>query len=143
MLKLRLDDNEQTEFSKLEHIPIERSEIHPRYDLATEAYDFWVIKLKWNADSARFPHVKLEVPHDTISDEHNLITLGFGTTKDGFPSNVLQEVTVKYVTNTMCATKYLPVHKRIFDSMLCAADVEKDSCTVSFRSCSLALALFQ
>ncbi len=136
-----MDDNEQTEFSNLEHIPIERYEIHPRYDLATEAYDFWMIKLKWNADAARFPHVKLEDPTDTISDEHDLITMGFGTTKDGFPSNVLQEVTVKYINNTMCATKYLPVQKRIFDPMLCAADVKKDSCMVSRFDPAISLSL--
>jgi hypothetical protein len=133
MHKLRLDDNvaaDLTEFEHIVHIPIERSEIHPRYNSNTSAYDFWMIKLKWNADSS-FPPVHLQEPADLpIPAGRELTTMGFGTTEDGFPSNVLREVTVKYVTNPVCADMYVSLQRWIFDSMLCAAATDKDSCLV-------------
>lgn len=133
MHKLRLGDTEASEFNQLVHIPIdiEASEIHPRYDPETEAYDFWMIKLQWNSDSLRYPPVQMESPSNPpISTGHLLTTMGFGTTANGLSSNVLQEVAVKYVTNADCATKYAtaPTPRRIFDSMLCAGETGGDSC---------------
>lgn len=136
MHKLRLGDTEASEFNELVHIPIdiEASTIHPRYDPETESYDFWMIKLKWNADSSRYPPVQMESPSNPpISTGHLLTTMGFGTTANGLSSNVLQEVAVKYVTNADCAAKYAtaPTPRRIFDSMLCAGETGGDSCKVN------------
>lgn len=137
MHKLLLNGEEN--FDRIEHIPVERSEVHPDYDPETKSYDFWMIKLKWASALYDINDViDIDNPTDALdlSSGDELMTIGFGltTNEDGaVPPNTLQEATVKYITNTDC-TKGSPYNyqtNEIFKSMICArGDNGEDTCEV-------------
>jgi len=138
MHKLNLDGDD--DFDSIEHIRIEHSEIHPKYDLETKKYDFWVIKLKW---ATKLYAEKVIALHQNDADVDfvlpsgtPLVTMGFGTmNEDGALPNVLQKVTLKYISNSECTKPpYKYLNNEIYDSMMCAAadgDAEEDTCEAS------------
>jgi hypothetical protein len=141
MHKIRLDADD--DFSKIEHIPIEKSEVHPLYNSETRKFDFWMIKLMWATQ--KYKNSVLDRLHrNTAGDfvlnadsDIELTTIGFGTTEQGgVPPDVLQKVTLKYITNDACThAPYKYATDEILDSMLCTVtndpDVPKDTCQAS------------
>jgi hypothetical protein len=136
------------EFYQLEHIPIERSKVHPKYNPLTGEYDFWLIKLKWPSQLYADQVIDLDTPMDDfeLTKDDMLVSMGFGLSMQSpqkISPTVLQEVTLKYITNGDCIapkTKY-PA-SRITNSMLCAgSNVGKGACRViisiimPFRPC--------
>jgi len=123
------------EFFQLEHIPIERSEIHPRYNPETIEYDFLVIKLKWASKLYAHEIVALDTPFDGFEPNSgdDLTIMGFGRLSSNLPSpNVMHEVTLKYVTTSDCTSVYKYPPGRITDSMLCAGTIDGEgTCSVS------------
>lgn len=152
MHKIYLDADEgdtDDEFLQLEHIPIERSEIHPQY-VTTADYtnnDYWVIKLKWASQLYANDVVVLDTPEDdfVLKSGDELVIMGFGATEDSYGSNVLLETTVNYVTNSDCVQPnagYSP--DQITDMMICAAAPDKDTCQVSSNNLvQISLSLWQ
>lgn len=137
MLGSAKSDNAE-EFSQLEHIPIERSKIHPKYNPDTDEYDFWMIKLKWASQLYANEIVSLDTPTDGFESNSgdDLVTMGFGRLSSIRPyPNVLHEVTLSYITNVDCTSVYGYAPGRITDSMLCAGtrDGEGD-CYVSLST---------
>jgi hypothetical protein len=108
MHKIKLSALEADEFYNLEHIPIERDEIHPKYNIGTVlSYDFWAIKLKWASKLYADQVVALDSPTDglELKSGDDLVTFGFGTlTVDGTQPNIMQEVTIDYIPNTSCGS---------------------------------------
>lgn len=106
--KLKLDPGEADEFYHLEHIPIEKYEVHPRWDSARPlAYDFVVLKLKWASQLYADQIVGLDSPNDgfALNVGDQVVTMGFGQYKTELPyfPNALQEVTLHYVLNEQCS----------------------------------------
>ena len=142
------DDN----FTYVEHIPIKRSVIHEDYYHDSKTYDFWVIQLEWASQLYGNQYINLdEVGNDDEYDPaagHDLVTIGFGRKKDEnqqtddddddfvpyiYP-NVLQETTVKYITNNDCTNgdPYSYAQAAIYKSMLCAGGKDgEDACEAS------------
>ena len=129
------DGDTDDEFLQLEHIPIERSEIHPQHDPITVNNDYWVIKLKWASQLYANDVVVLDTPDDdfVLKSGDELVTMGFGATEDSkYGPNVLLETTVNYVTNSDCVQPnagHSPGD--VTDMMICAAAPDKGSCEVS------------
>lgn len=134
MLGSAKSDNAE-EFFQLEHIPIERSKIHPRYNPETKEYDFWIIKLKWASQLYANEIVALDTPTDGFEPNSgdDLVTMGFGMLSTNQPGpNVLHEVTLRYITNVDCTSVYGYTPGSITDSMLCAGTIDgKGDCYVS------------
>ena len=128
--KVRLTNSETDEFNNIEHINIAESVIHPKYDDYTLDYDFWLIRLERDS---RYGNeiVELDTPSDDLElrdmmDE--LVVFGFGTTQQGGNQpNIIQEVTVDYMSNDNCGNYGL---NDLTDNMLCAGRQGKDSCQV-------------
>lgn len=134
MHKKLLDKDD--DFTMIEHIPIEISEIHPKYNPDTFEYDFWLIKLQWPSQLYADQVVDLDSFTDDfdLTTNEELVTIGFGQAATGerSPPNVLQETTLKYISNSDCIapkTKYPST--KIFDSMLCLqSDGAMNACRV-------------
>lgn len=122
------------EFSQVEMIPIEYSEIHPKYNPETLEYDFWIIKLLWPSQLYANEVVTIDSPTDSfvLTSGTKFTLMGFGNMKTGGSSpNVLHEVALEYMTNADCIAR--GVHSlRVTDAMLCAGiTVGKGACHVS------------
>ena len=121
------------EFSQLELIPIEHSEIHPKYNPVTLDYDFWIIKLQWPSQLYADKAVTIDSPTDSfiLSSGNNLSLIGFGRLKAGGSSpNMLHEVTLDYMTNSDCIARGA-ISPPLTDAMLCAGTtVGKGACHV-------------
>lgn len=124
----------------IEHIPIERSELHPLYNRETRRFDFWMIKLKWATQLHKDKfldklHRNLNGVDFVLNSTPNieLTTMGFGTLEQGgITPNILQHVTLKYITNDACThDPYQYSNDEILDSMLCAFATDKDTCQAS------------
>ena len=127
-----MDTEEVGEFSNLEHIPIKQSVRHPCYNDATSDYDFWVIELEWSTQKYKDCIVELDTPTDGLDlddgSAYRLTAMGFGRlSAGGNTPNVMQEVTLDYITNDSCGD-YPP--GAITDAMLCAGSLGQDSCQV-------------
>lgn len=133
------------DFSAVEHIPIEISEIHPKYNPNSFAYDFWLIKLQWPSQLYADQAIGLDSSTDDfdLMANEELITMGFGQAATGelYPPNVLQETTLRYISNADCIapkTKYPST--MIFDSVLCLkSDGVMNACRVNMMIIRVAL----
>lgn len=127
--------DDANEFSQLEMIPIEYSEIHPKYNPETLEYDFWIIKLQWPSQLYADKVVTIDSPTDSfvLNSGKNLSLMGFGRLKAGGSSpNALHEVALEYMTNSDCIAR--GVLSLVTDAMLCAGTtVGKGACHVSKR----------
>ena len=122
------------EFYQLEHIPIERSKVHPKYNPLTHEYDFWLIKLKWPSQLYADQVIDLDTPMDDfeLTKDDMLVSIGVDqlALQGDYPI-VLHEATSKYIPNGDCIapkTKY-PT-SMITTSMLCTGYVGKGVCRV-------------
>ena len=133
MHKIKLSAGEADEFYNLEHIPIALDAIHPQYNGNTNANDFWAIKLQWASKLYANQVVVLDAPTDGVDlkSGDDLVTFGFGTlTSGGTTPNIMQEVTIDYITNADCVNSYGYASNEIDASMICAGRAGKDSCQV-------------
>lgn len=138
MHKINLDGDD--DFDSIEHIPVEHSVIHHMYNLETRKYDFWVIKLEWATKRCAENVIALHTNNAdfdfVLTSGTPLVTVGFGTlNEEGAIPNVLQKVTLKYISNSECIKPpYTYLNDQIYDSMLCAAadeGAEEDTCQAS------------
>lgn len=132
------------EFTQLEHIPIEVSEIHPQYNPKTNEYDFWFIKLQWPSQLYADQVIGLDSPTDDfeLTSNDELVTMGFGkAVNENMPPNILKEVKLKYISNADCiAPKTNYPSTVIFDSMLCLkSDGLENKCRVIFSTFCLCI----
>jgi hypothetical protein len=135
MHKIKLSATEADEFYNLEHIPIALEAIHPNYDDITTTHDFRAVKLKWASKLYANQVVALDSPTDGVDlkSGDDLVTFGFGTlTSGGTSPNIMQEVTIDYITNADCVNSYGYSSSEIDSSMICAGRAGKDSCQVMF-----------
>lgn len=124
--------NAGVDFLNIEHIPIERSEVHPQYNIDTRENDIWMIKLQWPSQLYANLIVDLETPADNVSltPDDDLQIMGFGNLQDGGETpNVLQEVTLDYISNAACDAIY---PGEILPGMFCADATGEDTCQVFF-----------
>jgi len=131
MHKIKLSATEADEFYNLEHIPIALEAIHPNYDDITTTHDFRAVKLKWASKLYADQVVALDSPTDGVDlkSGDDLVTFGFGTlTSGGTTPNIMQEVTIDYITNADCVNSYGYTSSEIDSSMICAGRAGKDSC---------------
>jgi hypothetical protein len=138
--KIMLDEGNAIKFLNIEHIPIITSICHPQFDneLPHHKFKFLIHKLEWVTQLYADQIVDLDIPMDgyDLKSGNHLVTMGFGRTcmKDEIEysfSNVLQEVTLKYITNVECNSdpfcwQYLL--GSITGSSICAVSIdEKES----------------
>ena len=121
-----------SEFQHVEIIEIEEHVVHPQYSDNTLDNDFWVIKLKHDSVLYKDQVVALDAPDDgfSLSSGQDVTVIGLGTTSSGGSlSNVMQEVTVDYLTNAECCSgQHEYACNQITSNMMCAARDGKDSC---------------
>jgi len=105
-----------------------REYYHPDYNIATSnENDIMLVKL----DSASTATPRAWNTNPTVPADGDPVTvIGFGVTESGFVSEVLLEVEVSIVNSDTCVANYeieplLPVFP---ETMVCAADTDKDSC---------------
>jgi len=130
MHKINLGGNGAEEFENVEVIPIAAYVKHPDYNDWTTDNDFVLIRLQRPSQLYANEVVDLFTPQDEqgLTAGDDLVVFGFGTLASGGASpNVMQEVTLDYVSNEECATAYDGIFT-ITSSMLCAARDGKDSC---------------
>jgi hypothetical protein len=110
------------------------------YNRETRKYDFWVIKLKWATERYAEKVIALHTNDADVdfvlTTDTPLVTMGFGTlNEEGLLPNVLQKVTLKYISNSECTKPpYKYLNNEIYDSMMCAAadgEAEEDTCQAS------------
>lgn len=120
------------EFEKIEIIDFANSVTHPQYNSNTLNNDYWVIQLAHDTQLYQDQIVELDSPTDgfDLASGQDVTVVGMGATfSGGQTSDVLQEVTVDYITNAECcssATQY--ECGDITENMMCAARAGKDSC---------------
>jgi trypsin len=128
--------NSGADFLNIEHIPIERSEVHPQYNPDTWENDVWMIKLQWPSQLYANQLVDLETPADNVllAPGDNIQAMGFGLLTDGgVTPNVLQEVTLDVISSAACNAAY---PGEILPGMFCTETTNGvDTCNVSC-SCS-------
>ncbi|GFH51909.1 hypothetical protein CTEN210_08385 [Chaetoceros tenuissimus] len=111
-----------------ETFSVEHIDIHPAYEESSQYLINDVMVMKLNGKSAN-KIVKLNkderYPVLNIGDPNGLTVFGWGSLDvDGnVMSNVLQEVSLGYISNNDCMSRGLPV---VFDEMMCAVDIDGD-----------------
>jgi hypothetical protein len=134
MHKIALAANETKEFDHVEIIPMAAYVIHPDYNDMITDYDFALIQLEWASKLYANEVVVLHSPSDDseLTPDDDLVVFGFGmlsSVNETFP-NVMQEVTINYISNEACANAFEGVYE-ITSSMLCAKREGKGGCFVS------------
>lgn len=90
--------------------------------------DFRIIYLEKNSQYAPIANVA-EKDWDSLPDETEITTIGFGTTSSGgSTSSRLLETTVLSVSNQKCKNDYSGTGTVVDDSMICGAAPGKDAC---------------
>ncbi|XP_071535391.1 trypsin-1-like [Panulirus ornatus] len=121
----RLSDTKETELvNKSVSMIIQ----HEKYDAQTLVNDIALLRLSSpvTMDENLLP-VCLPPRERKYAGETATVT-GWGTTSHGgYPSDVLQEVTLTVMSNSECQEKYGD-YSQIEDTMLCASSPNKDSC---------------
>jgi hypothetical protein len=134
MHKKRVDSS--VDFLNIEHIPIERSEVHPLYNPVTHENDLWMIKLQWPTHLYANQVVDLDTPTDgyTLAPGNLLTAMGFGmwqNSNNGYP-NVLQEITLQHISKDDCVNNHGFLASEITSDMFCAGHVDgQGTCFVS------------
>lgn len=107
----------------VERLAVEKVIPHPDYNKKPQDFDFALVQLK---GESKFPPVALN--RAEIPAKAKMVTAGWGATSEGGGvANLLQKVTVPYVTADRCAKAY---PGKITEQMLCAGFDKggKDSC---------------
>jgi hypothetical protein len=134
MHKINLGTEGAAKFYNIEHIPITESVVHPNYNAGTFNNDFWMIRLQWASKLYSGNVAQIDTPTDSLvlasTSGADLVVVGFGTLiSGGETQNVMQEVVVDYIFNTVCVSQpYLS--SGITSAMMCAGQSGKDSCQV-------------
>ena len=127
--------NRQDSNDNYDDIAIQYPEFpHPEYSLDGFANDFMLVLLEGQSSKQTIPlNANADIPRGNTEDEVTVI--GFGNTISGVTSlaDVLQEVDVTYIPNSICelskdSSLDLSYQNQIVDSMLCAGDSGQDSC---------------
>jgi secreted trypsin-like serine protease len=135
----KINQDDRSEFYKIEHIPIAQSVVHPNYDDYTLDNDFWMIRLQWASKLYSGNIAQLDTPTDDLmlstTSGAELVVFGFGTlTSGGVTPNVMQEVVVDYISNAACVkSPYGYSSSDITSTMMCAEQSGKDSCQVCIQ----------
>mmetsp|Transcript_13172 Transcript_13172/g.28436 ORF Transcript_13172/g.28436 Transcript_13172/m.28436 type:complete len:746 (+) Transcript_13172:167-2404(+) len=119
------------EFENIEIIDFADSITHPQYSGNTWDNDYWVIRLAHDSQLYQDQIVELDSPSDglDLTPGQDVTVIGMGTTSSsGGVPNVLQEVTVDYITNEDCCNNYDYGCSQITDNMMCAGRPGQDSC---------------
>lgn len=119
------------EFDNIEIIDFADSVIHPQYNSGSLDNDYWVIQLAHDSQLYQDQIVELDSPTDgfELGAGQDVTVIGMGTTSSGgVTPNVMQEVTVDYITNADCCTSYGYWCGEITNNMMCAARPGQDSC---------------
>jgi len=139
MHKIKLEEDEEEEFANVENIPIAAYVNHPDYNDETLDYDFALIQLQRASDLYANEVVDLFTPQDELNVGDDLVVFGFGwlsSVNQTLP-NVMQEVTMDYISNEECAKIFELAFNEsglITSSMLCATRDGVDSCYVCYLS---------
>jgi len=108
-----------------EQIPIVKEVMHPNFCEEKHSFDFLMIKIQWPSN---FETMILARPDTKLPHGLPVTAMGWGSLFYGGPrSDVLQEVEVDVVNNTVCNDSYKSIAP-ITDDMLCASREGKDSC---------------
>ncbi len=132
----KIKQNDSSEFSNIEHIPIAQSVKHPNYNAVTLDNDFWMIRLQWASKLYSGNVARLDTPTDNLvlssTSGADLVVVGFGTLSyDGVTPNVLQKVVIDYISTAACVSQpYEYSSSEITSTMMCAGRLGKDSCQV-------------
>eukprot|EP00584_Thalassiosira_punctigera_P027200 CAMPEP_0172576890 /NCGR_PEP_ID=MMETSP1067-20121228/137953_1 /TAXON_ID=265564 ORGANISM="Thalassiosira punctigera, Strain Tpunct2005C2" /NCGR_SAMPLE_ID=MMETSP1067 /ASSEMBLY_ACC=CAM_ASM_000444 /LENGTH=755 /DNA_ID=CAMNT_0013369569 /DNA_START=150 /DNA_END=2417 /DNA_ORIENTATION=- len=119
------------EFQNIEIIDFADSVVHPNYSGSTLNNDYWVIQLAHDSQLYQDNVAELDSPDDgfQLTAGRDVTVIGMGTTSSGGGvPNVLQEVTVDYITNQACCTDYQYGCNQITENMMCATRPGQDSC---------------
>lgn len=118
--------------SFVRRIAIDQILVHPLYNEETLENDIMMVKLKFMADFARGPVVKLNVDPSLPAPEETVTAIGFGRTSEGGPlSSNLLKVNLEPIEDRTC-TAYLPPGTPLFfETQLCAGYLPggRDTCT--------------
>ncbi|WP_041575278.1 S1 family serine peptidase [Pseudobdellovibrio exovorus] len=124
--------HDQKDRTGTETFSVKRIIPHPKYNRSTLAYDFALIELNGESTfrTADLNHSEIEIP-EIGQDPINVITSGWGTTKEGAYTlpDLLQKVEVPLVSAKECNAS-ASYNGRITDSMICAGLPQggKDAC---------------
>jgi secreted trypsin-like serine protease len=110
-----------------EAIPIKQELVHPRYDEPTFAYDIMLLILE-RAPTRAVEYMRISKNPAMIRARQDLVAVGWGVTSpdDDAIAQVLQQVTLQYVTNDQCKMAYSK--DKITEDMLCTLAPNKDHC---------------
>ncbi len=113
--------------------------VHPRYDSSSYRYDFMLIQLNAPMTADNSPPVRLNSDSSMPSEGTDLLVLGWGTTDNSDPSNlifpsVLQQGSLKYITNDECESTVITNKKlyegEVYSEMMCARSSQGvDACS--------------
>lgn len=111
-------------------VGLQRILTHPQYDSENSSYDFALLQL---VAPVNVPPVRVIDPAETqlVAPAMLATVLGWGLTQEGGePSDVLRQVSVPIVDQTICQLSYGQLVGQITDAMLCAgyASGGKDAC---------------
>ena len=102
---------------------------HPDYNDNNSSNDFVLFKLDRKVSTSNDVYPRIDDGSSQLRSGDSLTTIGFGAEayEAESASSALQEIKIRYMTNTQCkATGYDP--SWITESMLCAGAPNKDSC---------------
>jgi len=118
---------------------VKKIHVHPKYDYPNMMneyvpnYDYAILELT-NKIRVRLEAKAIFLPNgkEKYTSESLFLTSGWGYTTDGgFPSNILQSVTVPWIPHVVCKDAYQKLKKKITPQMMCAGDIENgkiDAC---------------
>jgi trypsin len=136
-INLTLDGVGPEEFDNIETIPIAGYVIHPDYDDETLENDFALIQLQSASILYADNVVELDSPIDDLEllsgDELVVFGLGVTSSVSNTMPNVVQEVTMDYISNEECESVFelaFNITVDIPSSMLCAERNGVGSCFV-------------
>lgn len=106
---------------------IVQSITHPSYDANTNDFDIALVKIDPPSDAQ--PVALIAASGAFATPDLNFTIVGWGLLEEGGrASDVLMEVTVPILTNTVCQVKYDGTGVQITGNMLCAGKAGQDSC---------------
>jgi secreted trypsin-like serine protease len=115
-----------------EAIPIKQQLVHPQNDGPTFNYDMMLLILE-RAPTRAVEYMRISKTPPKLTAGQDLVSLGWGVTSpdDEDVNQVLQQVTLQYVTNDQCEqaiSKGKSYEDEITEDMLCTFAPEKDHC---------------
>ncbi|XP_013380719.1 serine protease 27 isoform X2 [Lingula anatina] len=114
------------------HRRVKRTIPFPRYDNSAHDYDVALLQL---SAAVRYreevSHVCLAEESTEINDGDQCLVIGRGTVNvwPKFPTKILREAVVDFLSAVSCRNQTLHLSESITDNMLCAAGKGRDACT--------------